>query len=76
MEVLLFIKHLRLKGAVYYKTWMPLLIQFNSVDGQEIKLSVPPDIPKSTHHRIINYGLKVFPNYVTTFIIKKNKNNY
>jgi uncharacterized phage protein (TIGR02220 family) len=73
MEVLLFIKHLKLKGAVYYQIWMPLLIQFNKIEGQEIKLSAIPDVPKSTYYRVIDYGVNVFSNFVTSYKITKDK---
>lgn len=72
MELMLFLKDLRLKGALYYQTWMPLLIQYNGESLQTIKLSVTPNVPKSTYYRVISYGIEVFPKYVkTTTIIKK-----
>lgn len=72
MELMLFLKDLRLKGALYYQTWMPLLIQYNGESTQTIKLSVTPNVPKSTYYRVISYGIKVFSKYVkTTTIIKK-----
>lgn len=72
MELMLFLKDLRLKGALYYQTWMPLLIQYNGESPQTIKLSVTPNVPKSTYYRVISYGIEVFPKYVkTTTIIKK-----
>lgn len=72
MELMLFLKDLRLKGALYYQTWMPLLIQYNGESQQTIKLSVTPNVPKSTYYRVISYGIEVFPKYVkTTTIIKK-----
>jgi uncharacterized phage protein (TIGR02220 family) len=73
MEVLLFIKHLKTKGAVYYQIWMPLLIQFNATTFQEIKLSVTPNVPKTSYFRIIQYGVKVFENYVSNYTIKKER---
>lgn len=74
MEVLQFIKHLRQKGAVHYQIWMPLLIQFNATNVQEIKLSVLPNIPKTSYYRIIQYGINVFGNYVFSYAIYKEKN--
>ncbi len=72
MELMLFLKDLRLKGALYYQTWMPLLIQYNGESPQIIKLSVTPNVPKSTYYRVISYGIEVFSKYVkTTTIIKK-----
>ena len=74
MEVLLFIKHLRLKGGNYYQVWMPLLIQYTGEQNQQIKLSVLPNVPKSTYYRIIDYGISVFSNYVKNLKIEKNRN--
>jgi uncharacterized phage protein (TIGR02220 family) len=72
MELMLFLKDLRLKGALYYQTWMPILIQYNGESSQTIKLSVTPNVPKSTYYRVISYGIEVFSKYVkTTTIIKK-----
>lgn len=75
MELMLFLKDLRLKGALYYQTWMPLLIQYNGESQQAIKLSVTPNVPKSTYYRVISYGIEVFPKYVksTTIIKKRNE---
>lgn len=74
MELILFLKDLRLKGAMYYETWMPLLIQYNGSDSQNIKLSVTPNVPNSTYYRIISYGVEVFPKYVKTSTIVKKRN--
>jgi uncharacterized phage protein (TIGR02220 family) len=74
MDVILFIKDLRKKGALYYQTWMPLLIQYNGKEGQVIKLSVTPDVAKSTYYRIIQYGIDVFPNYVKNYSLIKKRN--
>jgi uncharacterized phage protein (TIGR02220 family) len=74
MEVLLFLKDLRSKGKLYYEVWISLLIQYNGESLQTIKLSVNPNIPKSTYYRIILYGIKVFSKYVKTIIIVKKRN--
>jgi uncharacterized phage protein (TIGR02220 family) len=74
MDVMLFIKDLRKKGALYYQTWMPLLIQYNGKDGQVIKLSVTPNVPKSTYYRIIQYGIDTFPSYVKNYSLVKKRN--
>ena len=49
MELMLFLKDLRLKGALYYQTWMPLLIQYNGESQRAIKLSVTTNVTKSTY---------------------------
>ena len=74
MELMLFIKDLRSKGALYYQTWMPLLIQYNGENGQAIKLSVTPNVAKSTYYRIIQYGIDVFPNYIKNYSLVKKRN--
>jgi uncharacterized phage protein (TIGR02220 family) len=74
MDVMLFIKDLRKKGALYYQTWMPLLIQYNGKEGQVIKLSVTPNTPKSTYYRIIQYGIDIFPTYVKNYSLVKKRN--
>ena len=71
---MLFIKDLRSKGALYYQTWMPLLIQYNGENGQAIKLSVTPNVPKSTYYRVIQYGIDSFPNYVKNYSLVKKRN--
>jgi len=74
MNLMLFIKDLRTKGAMYYQTWMPLLIQYNGENGQAIKLSVTPNVPKSTYYRIIQYGVDVFPKYIKNYSLIKKRN--
>lgn len=74
MELMLFIKDLRSKGALYYQTWMPLLIQYNGQNGQVIKLSVTPNVAKSTYYRIIQYGIDSFPNYIKNYSLVKKRN--
>lgn len=74
MELILFIKDLRNKGALYYQTWMALLIQYNGDDGQEITLNVNSKVPKSTYYRIIQYGIDNFPKYNKTHSIVKKRN--
>jgi len=74
MELMLFIKDLRSKGALYYQTWMPLLIQYNGENGQAIKLSVTPNVAKSTYYRIIQYGVDLFPKYIKNYSLVKKRN--
>jgi uncharacterized phage protein (TIGR02220 family) len=74
MELMLFIKELRNKGALYYQTWMPLLIQYNGENGQAIKLSVTPNVAKSTYYRIIQFGIDSFPKYIKNYSLVKKRN--
>jgi uncharacterized phage protein (TIGR02220 family) len=74
MELILFLKDLQKKGKLYYEIWMPLLIQYNDTDLQTIKLSITPNVPKGTYHRVIAYGIESFSKYVTTITIVKKRN--
>lgn len=74
MELMLFIKELRNKGALYYQTWMPLLIQYNGENGQAIKLSVTPNVAKSTYYRVIQFGIDTFPKYIKNYSLLKKRN--
>lgn len=74
MEVILFLKDLRSKGKLYYEAWMPLLLQYNGESQQTIKLSVTPNVPKSTYYRVISYGIEVFSKYVSSTTIIKKRN--
>ena len=71
---MLFIKELRNKGSLYYQTWMPLLIQYNGENGQAIKLSVTPNVAKSTYYRIIQFGIDTFPKYIKNYSLVKKRN--
>jgi uncharacterized phage protein (TIGR02220 family) len=72
MEIIDFINDLRKMGSVYYKIWLPIILQFHKEETVTIKLNMPLDIPKSTYYRIINYGVTVFPNYVKLYSLSKN----
>ena len=72
MEIIKFINDLRKMGSIYYKVWLPIILQFNKEENIIIKLNVPLDISKSTYYRIINYGITVFPNYVKLYSLSKN----
>lgn len=72
MEIIDFINDLRKMGAIYYKIWLPIILQFHKEETIIIKLNTPLDIPKSTYYRVINYGLSVFPKYVKRYVLSKN----
>lgn len=72
MEIIDFINDLRKMGSIYYKIWLPIILQFHKEETIIIKLNVPLDIPKSTYYRVINYGVNVFPNYVKFYSLSKN----
>ena len=72
MEIIDFINDIKKMGAIYYKIWLPIILQFHKEETIIIKLNVPLDIPKTTYYRIINYGVSVFPNYVKMYSLRKN----
>ena len=72
MEIIDFINDLRKMGSIYYKIWLPIILQFHKEETITIKLNVPLDISKSTYYRVINYGVTVFPNYVKLYSLSKN----
>ena len=72
MEIIDFINDVKKMGGLYYKIWLPIILQFHKEETIIIKLNVPLDIPKTTYYRIINYGVSVFPNYVKMYSLSKN----
>jgi uncharacterized phage protein (TIGR02220 family) len=74
MELIKFIRELRKKGQQYYDVWMLMLFQIEDCQSQQIKLIKPIDIPRSSYHRIIEFGLKILPNHVSTLSFKKDRN--
>jgi len=72
MEIIDFINDVKKMGSIYYKIWLPIILQFHKEETIIIKLNVPLDIPKTTYYRIINYGVSVFPNYVKMYSLSKN----
>ena len=66
---------MRKKGQPYYDVWMQLLFQIEDCEIQEIKLIKPIEMPKSSYHRIIQFGLQTLPNYVSTLSFKKDRNH-
>lgn len=71
MEIIDFINDLRKMGAIYYKVWLPIILQFHKEENITIKLNAPTDIPATTYYRIINYGVSVFPKYVKLYSLRK-----
>lgn len=71
MEVILFIKDLNNIGANYFKIWIDIIIQFDDEEYKVIKLNIPKGISKTTFHRIIKYGVEIFPKYVKSYSLNK-----
>lgn len=74
MEFLKFIQELRKKGQPYYDVWMLMLFQIEDCESQQLKLIKPIDMPRSSYHRIIEFGLKILPNHISTLSFKKERN--
>jgi uncharacterized phage protein (TIGR02220 family) len=75
MELIKFIRELRKKGQEYYDVWMLILFQIQDCESQQIKLMKPIDMPRSSYHRIIETGLKLLSNNVSTLSFKKDRNH-
>ena len=73
MEFLKFIRELRKKGQQYYDVWMLMLFQIEDCESQKIRLIKPTYIPRSSYHRIIEFGLRILPNHVSSVSIKKDR---
>ena len=71
MEIIDFINDLRKMGIQYYNIWLPIIVRFDKEQTVMINLTPTLDVPKSTYYRIINYGVEVFPKYVTSYSLKK-----
>jgi uncharacterized phage protein (TIGR02220 family) len=72
MEIIDFINDLRKMGSQYYNIWLPIIVRFHKEETVIIKINVPLDVPKTTYHRIINYGLSVFPKHVKLYVLTRN----
>jgi uncharacterized phage protein (TIGR02220 family) len=72
MEIIDFINDIKKMGGIYYKIWLPIILQFHKKETIIIKLNVPLDISKSSYYRVINYGLNVFPKHVKMYSLSKN----
>lgn len=58
-------------GSEYYNVWLPIIVRFNKEEDVTIRLNVPLNVPKVTYHRIINYGVSVFPKHVKLYVLTK-----
>jgi uncharacterized phage protein (TIGR02220 family) len=72
MEIIQFINDLRNMGVQYYNIWIPIILRFDKEEEVFIRLNSPLNVPKTNYHRIINYGVSVFPKYVQAYVLKKN----
>lgn len=76
MEVINFINDLRKKGSQYYSIWLPIILQFHKEENVIIKINAPIGVPKTTYHRIINYGVSAFAKHVKLYILTKSRNGF
>jgi uncharacterized phage protein (TIGR02220 family) len=72
MEVIEFINDLRKMGGQYYNIWLPIILQFQKDEPVIIRLNVSCNVPKTTYHRIIKYGVSIFPKHFSFYILTKN----
>lgn len=73
MQSILFLKELRKKGTNYSDIWLRLLLELDLGKSQNLKLNAPKGISRTTYKRIIDFGVEIFPNYITSMSIKKNR---
>jgi len=71
MEIIDFINDLRKMGGEYYNIWLPIIVRFHKEEDVTIRLNVPLNVPKVTYHRVINYGVSVFPKHVKLYVLTK-----
>lgn len=73
MDVILFLREIRKKGKKYKDIWIEIVLQYDGNDNCKIKLNVPVGMPSSTFYRIVNYGVELFPKYINSHSMIKNK---
>jgi uncharacterized phage protein (TIGR02220 family) len=76
MEIIDFINDLRKMGGQYYDIWLPIIVRFHKEETVVIKINVPLNVPKTTYHRVIKYGLSVFPKHVTSYVLTKTYSSF
>jgi uncharacterized phage protein (TIGR02220 family) len=73
MDVILFLREIRKKGKKYKDIWIEILLQYDGKQNCNIKLNVPIGMPPSSFYRIINHGVELFPKYIKSCYLTKNK---
>lgn len=74
MEVISFIQEVSKKGKPYRNVWVHLLLKYQEGKPLQINTNVRFDnISASTYYRIIDYGISIFPNFVKSYSITKNR---
>jgi hypothetical protein len=74
MEIISFIQEVSKRGKPYRNVWLHLLLKYE--ENQPLKLNVNvrfDNISPSTYYRIVDYGISIFPNYVKSYSITKNR---
>jgi uncharacterized phage protein (TIGR02220 family) len=74
MEVISFIQEVSKKGKPYRNVWVHLLLKYQ--EGKPLQLTTTvrfDNISASTYYRIIDYGISIFPNFVKSYSITKNR---
>lgn len=74
MEVISFIQEVSKKGKPYRNVWIHLLLKYQEGKPLQLTTTVRFDgISASTYYRIIDYGITIFPNFVKSYSITKNR---
>lgn len=74
MEVISFIQEVSKKGKPYRNVWVHLLLKYQEGKPLQLTTNVRFDnISASTYYRIIDYGISIFPNFVKSYSITKNR---
>jgi len=74
MEVISFIQEVSKKGKPYRNVWVHLLLKYQEGKPLQLTTTVRFDgISVSTYYRIIDYGISIFPNFVKSYSIIKNR---
>lgn len=74
MEVISFIQEVSKKGKPYRNVWIHLLLKYQEGKPLQLTTTVRFDgISASTYYRIIDYGISIFPNFVKSYSISKNR---
>lgn len=68
MQIITFIKALRIKGKIYNDVWLPIL--FSLEEKGEVKINRRLDISKSQHYRIISYGIELWNKVVSDVFLE------
>lgn len=74
MEIISFIQEVSKRGKPYRNVWLHLLLKYEENKPLKLNVNVRFDnISPSTYYRIVDYGISIFPDYVKSYSITKNR---